>query len=607
MADGFQQNRLSIWDLGGTLNEMDPPGEAPPRDVIECVNWKVHEDGKSRIKRPGYVKHDTDYSFGGEAIRGIFDFIDSGLKYTVVVTSNKVWVYKHSTTTWTEVYSQVDALTEPTKPVVFESGRPIIVGFDSNLSIEPAVSYQLGITAPASACTAAAGVAGVLTGTYSYRITYYRSGNYPCESNPSDISNEVVLAAEKADLTDIPTSSDPKVDTRRIYRTTAGGAIYYWLADIPDNVTTIYTDNITDDVLLGGDAISYDRGVPPVGDYIEIWDNRAWIAVASENKIYYTNTNTVDEMATLNFFPIKSRLPGNLKGMRVFGDELYIFKDKLTFKISKIGDALYEFNQLPVDVGCDAPASIAVGDNLMVWKSQHGIEIFNGSNFLRPIISRHTQRTMDSINNTYILKSFGEINEKEAEYWLSIPTGSNTEPDKTIVLDLLKGSLTVYEFAKNMTAFYNKKDSDDNLVFTSGSSDGHFYVQGSGYHDGGTAIEANFKTIFFPITEEREVWNRLRRVFVKYILEGNSSIALRVYADFKRREDLMVLLPGSILYSDVETRKEIIQRVNLAVKATHVCLEFINDDIITGECRVIGFDGYYDKGSWNRRVSGERI
>ena len=119
--------RFPFWDLGGTLNERDPPGEAPQNNVIKSVNWKVHKDGKSRVVRPGYEKYDPYYSFGGKPIRGVFDFKDtSGKQREVVITSTSIWIYDPSTHTWTEAYSQTATIEKVIKPVVFENDERLI-------------------------------------------------------------------------------------------------------------------------------------------------------------------------------------------------------------------------------------------------------------------------------------------------------------------------------------------------------------------------------------------------------------------------------------------------------------------------------------------------
>lgn len=599
--------KKELWDMGGTLDEMNSPGEAPEKNVIECVNWKVHKDGKSRIKRPGCGAFDAIYNFGSDAVRGIFDYRDSsGNAMCVVATDKKIFVHNPTGPSWAEVYSQVGAIGKPVKLVAFESGRPLVVGYDDNLSIEATTSHTLGIVAPTSTCTVAdEGSAGNPDGAYRYVITYQRSGNFPCESNPSAESAEVVVVTNKIDLTAIPVSPDSKVNARRIYRTVADGAIFFWLADIADNTTTVYEDNIHDDSL--GDEVSYDRGPPPTADFMEIWDNRAWYAVASDNKLYFCNTGEAEEMAAKNLIQVKARESDNITGIKAFGDRLYVFKNKSKHVVEKVGDSSYIMTELKDKIGCDAPGSVAIMQELMIWKSKYGIEVFNGYRQFRPIVSSLTQRTIDSINNAHLDKIYGTVNEKETEYWLSIPTAAATEPNEVIVFDIEKGLISgIYDFHKDLTALYNIRDGDENLILMSGSSDGNIYKHGESYYDdAGTAISAHFRKPWIQINGEREIWNTLRRIFIKYVSPEEKDITLKIYSNFDATAAVTITLSGVTLAGDVDIRNEILRRINTHIKGSHVCFEFINNDKIAGACRVIGLDAYFKDKWWKHDITGE--
>jgi len=359
-----------------------------------------------------------------------------------------------------------------------------------------------------------------LAGDYQYAVTFYRSGNYPCESNPSPLSDVVTAYGQKVSLSDIPVSTDPRVNCRRIYRSFANGAILYWLDDIEDNTTTTYDDDFHDDSL--GDEISYDRGVPPKGKYFEVWDNKLWIAGNDEypNMVFFTNTGTAEEASASNALACKRREPDTIQQIKAFGDDLYIFKKKSIFRIEKVGISSYSVNQLPQTIGTDAPYSVAVCDKLMSWKSEHGIEIFNAESCVRPILSKFIQRTIDSINPRWLNRCIGGHNFKDHQYWLAIPTGDNEYPDKIVVFDYLRGLFNVYTFNKNLMSFstINKLVTGD-LVHLLGTNDGGLYIFSDDYtKDGDAIIDSFFSTKWFYVGGENEIWNTLRRIFVKYIL-----------------------------------------------------------------------------------------
>ena len=88
---------------------------------------------------------------------------------------------------------------------------------------------------------------GNLNGTYYYKVTFVTDEG---ETTPSPSSDAVNPANQQVDLTDIPTSTHPKVKARKIYRTKANGDVFYYVDIINDNTTTTYTDNTDDSDLV---------------------------------------------------------------------------------------------------------------------------------------------------------------------------------------------------------------------------------------------------------------------------------------------------------------------------------------------------------------------
>jgi len=635
-------------------------------------------------------------------------------------------VYKRiiSTTQWTEVYSSSQSIDEPVHTGTIEN-RAIVFGFDTNFVVEGDDVYQLGITPPTSPPSVAEGSAGAIIGKYKYLVTFMRTGNYPCEGNPSPESAEItvvtslgsekvlnpsfttvpdtdwiwgtgwvhdttikeadhtpgnilaleqnvnaiagelyqviftvknktlgsvvpqlggvngvgaysnmtytqqitatgtgnlkftptadfdgsiddvsvrLISGKKINLSNIPISPDPKVNARRIYRILNDGEIFFWLDDILDNSTTTYEDNFTDQDLMGSDEVSYDRWPPPKGKFFEIWDNRLWIC--DGKFVYFTNTGTFEEWCADNFLVFQRREPGDLIGLKAFGDNLYVFKNSFRFKVEKQGESLYQINQLPEKIGTDCHASIAVCDLLLIWHSEHGIEVFNGNNCYRPILSRFVKRTLDSLNKEFIHKAFAGHDAVDGKYWFAFPTGSNTEPDKVLVFDYLINVFTVYKFAKGVTALKTITDSLNRKLLLSGTPDGYIYQHYSGYKDDETAITANFKTGWKYIAGEREIWNVIRRMFVKYILPTGKTITMKIYSNFHKDPDVTISLSGSTPTTSPELRNEILRRVNLGVRGYYACFEFINAEDTGGECRVMGWDAFFKRRIWKQTVKG---
>lgn len=101
--------------------------------------------------------------------------------------------------------------------------------------------------APAAPTVAlGSGAGNVDNGAHRYRVTFVTADG---ETQGGDISDAVTVADKsingKVQLTAIPLGGS-MVTSRKIYRTAAGGSIYYLLATIANNTATTYTDNIAD-------------------------------------------------------------------------------------------------------------------------------------------------------------------------------------------------------------------------------------------------------------------------------------------------------------------------------------------------------------------------
>lgn len=474
------------------------------------------------------------------------------------------------------------------------------IGFGS-IDLKAAVLPELDYTAAQEwALTGDSSVGG-----FKYVVTFQRSGNYPVESNPSPESALIYPDGEMILISNIPISPDPKCNSRRIYRNTAGGERFYWFKDIDDNTTTTLTDRTSDDVVLGGSEVSYDRGVPPVGPFMEVWDNRLWIAGVPgyENFLYFTNTGTSEEMADANFIQVKARESDRIKQIKAFGDKLITLKTNSAFRLSKVGTSLYELEQLPQNIGTDSSWSVAVCDKFLIWKSPFGIEVFNGNSCFRPIGSDLIERTLASLNPEAMDKNVGGHNMDDGEYWLAVCTGSNTEPDTLIIYNYMKRWFTIYTFPESLTYLMSTTTRIEGLIFLTGTEDGNVYIQGRGFDDNGAAINSHFQTGHFNVTSERELANNLRRIFLKYQLPAEKTLTLEIYSDQQKTKIATVSFAGSTPSDNVELRNDILKRQNLGIPGTYVSFKFINNEKTGGECKVVGYDLFFNKNlKWNYAV-----
>ncbi len=119
-------------------------------------------------------------------------------------------------------------------------------------SIYKVVLVKQGIQAPGALTAAVSATAGnVDVGTHSYKVTFF-DGHGETEASVKSNVVTVSSSAKQVNLTAIPKGGEGTL-TRRIYRTTAGDTgDWFFVAEIMDNTSTTYTDDVADADL--GDA-----------------------------------------------------------------------------------------------------------------------------------------------------------------------------------------------------------------------------------------------------------------------------------------------------------------------------------------------------------------
>ncbi len=154
-----------------------------------------------------------------------------------------------------------------------------------------------GYTAP-GAPTVATGAAGVLNGTYSYKITFVTAAG---ETEGGTTSSNVSPSSQHVTVSSIPIGASG-VTARKIYRTTAGGAQHKLLATINDNSTTSYDDNAGDGSLGANVPTATTAGaITPANSDTQLQTASVRSAVSSQA----VNSNVSD----LQFFYPDAQLP----------------------------------------------------------------------------------------------------------------------------------------------------------------------------------------------------------------------------------------------------------------------------------------------------------
>jgi hypothetical protein len=224
--------------------------------------------------REGYQKMNTTAvgSFAGD---GIFTRrADTGAETMVVFAGSLM--YDLAGTTFTTIASAQSVFTAGTKVYGAMQEGNLFVGNGDAIPYKwnGAEFTRHGVYPATDTFTAATSSAGTLTGDFRYLLTGVNSALVESDAGP--ITDTFTASSEQVSLTSLTTFPQSfGINTRKIYRTEAGGSTYKLLTTISDNTTTTYTDNSSDSEL--GAAAPTDQSVPPNYSVIKYHQNRLFM------------------------------------------------------------------------------------------------------------------------------------------------------------------------------------------------------------------------------------------------------------------------------------------------------------------------------------------
>jgi len=405
--------------------------------------------------------------------------------------------------------------------------------------------HDAGIAAPDTAPTLAQGGAGVHAAGDYYGVVTFINLLTGAESNPSDVSIKVTIAADKKVLwSAIPTSTQLQVGGRSLYRVlTDQQAEFYWVANLGDNFTTTYEDNV-DIADMGGQA-SYRNGLPPANtSIIENWMERLWLSDGTA--VFFSQYSYLGPLpesfyssSIIEVYPDDGH---KIVVLLAFGDRLMVFKTNGTHYIVGTDASNFTRQTLSDKHGCVAPLSAKTAEGLLIW--------FAGDNFYRSdgtnvdsISTSKIRNLIDNIPKSQLKNVTAAIDAKRGWYIATIAQGSDTFPSLRIIYNYKTGTWHVDEFPSALKAptfmgdFYDSNGAS--LLYgvfsdQGGSQHKHVYDLMNGLSDDGTAIDAYFVGKAFGLGAEG-MMKAGRRVSVRcpqtaaeatmgWLLDGSSSM-----------------------------------------------------------------------------------
>jgi hypothetical protein len=242
---------IEISRFGGLWRRGDV--DVTPLDHFTDADNILDADGTSIFTRPG-IGISQGVATPLENVKRIYNY-NTGDANTLLVLTNE----QGFEDIIGNIYHVVDATTVY-GPILVVQGMEdfAFAPYGGRAYISP-FRKSLPVLAPpvvAPTLTLAAG-AGVENGVHQYAVTFV---NAEGETIPSDTSQITVTAGNnQVNLTNIITGGTG-VTARNVYRTVAAGSALLFLTTIPNNTTTIFTDN-TPDASLGAPAPSTNTAI----------------------------------------------------------------------------------------------------------------------------------------------------------------------------------------------------------------------------------------------------------------------------------------------------------------------------------------------------------
>lgn len=513
-----------IWKALDNLSPSDIKLANLPRKPDGLHNLKVNEYGQL-VKRAGYSTYNTTSLGASHKILGMHRYYtQANLKEFLVAWNTKI--YKLSETTpWagTALYSTgtTDFTVTADKDTYFcdfLNTCYFVNGTDGVFKYDRTFARIMGITAPTVKCAGtSAGSSGYLgAGDYKYMYTWVDEDGY--ESNPSPTSDAITATAlATISLTDVANSTDPKIVSKNIYRTSVGGAIYYYEGEIADNTTTTFSSTIADSSL--GTEVKTNHTAPPTTSHL-IAKRRNKLYLAYNDYLYPSYTSDVE------YFPALWRQrTGNsqkIKGLLEQLTALPVTTEDSIERLVGTDEDNFEFKNSYSTEGCVAIRSYVNCDNLIVYLGHNGINYFDGvsSGIFSKAVNEYIK---DNIVDAYRHLSCAVY--WDNKYILCYPKTGGTYPTETIWIDLKNKSFGVYSFSFSCFSIWDR--GTDGLKLKGGSNTiGQVYSVFDGLEDDTANITAYDSPepldMGYP-----EIWKQFYHFYIK--IKSTTGTALRFY------------------------------------------------------------------------------
>ena len=344
------------------------------------------------------------------------------------------------------------------------------------------------------------GVAGNLTGTYWYRVTYMTVDGW--ESDPSVTSDLVTVTAKKVNLTLIPVPGSARIASKKIYRLGGTSAEWRLLTILYGTSTTTYTDNTADTAI--GDLQDTVEGYPFIPKAICRHDKALILANLTDPDgtqypcgVMVSREESYDIFDHLDFFEIEPDFGAAIKWVVSALDFVYVGKNNSIWKFDP-KDLTLPPRCVSRVYGGAGPLCVCAGENEFYFldSGKAGVISFNGS--YAEVISDSSIARGASVKNYIDNIPAAYIHTCWMLYYnqfvlVGIPQTGDTAPTLILAYYVPKRFWVVIS-GWNARCGYSEKIAGVNTLHLGHSSTGFVYNGFSGNTDDGTDITSIVQT-----------------------------------------------------------------------------------------------------------------
>lgn len=391
---------------------------------------------------------------------------------------------------------------------------------------------------------------------YRYRVSYVNSRNQESPLSPPSavisFTNEGGTGSGNGahfSMINLPIGGS-EVTMRRLYRTqniydSTGTAIqgyadqFYFLMDIPDNVTTQVMDGTFDSSLPGLQVDPLNFGPFPAGaKYIASFKGCMFVATSTQTDVYFSAPGQPEVYPIDNVMPVGDAYLGPITGLYGTRNALVVFKEYGIYFIK--GDPVNGFTAslFTKTTGCAAPNTIREVPGLgLMFLGAGGVYLLRGTleneGVQTEIVPMHVPITqwMKQINRSAAIGAFAGVYHRDKEYWLAVPVIGKDQNNLVLVYHYEVNEWT-YREGFPISCMLETADHRSHLLFGSWdvNTEG-IYLYSPGWDDkAGTAVQPLYQSGWFgPGSIFRSM--RPKYVQVQCGLHGDNPLNLEVYTN----------------------------------------------------------------------------